>query len=238
MLNALEGKDSFYSKEPAETQLPVAPHLFWYCSDCHEVFRPLPMEEPQEEGVPDERLEFLQSHRFHRLGILRRVAGKVLSNRPFWDPMRVTYEEVSSGRQTFVLKSWREDITLPRQYVLLQGCLKVEENSLSLDEELLRESLGACLVLEPEALERLLRVMRETVAAFSPEELLGAYGSGEETDLSFAYLSDRQWDLLLRRCSRVVDPSQRGLLEAAFRSWRYEEELMVAVRQKLHLCSS
>ena len=130
-----------------EPPLPIASRLFWYCIDCREVFRPTPFDDAPQYAVqagdelsevddspvepPDnERERFLHRHHTHRLGLLKRVRDKILSNRPVWDPMRTVYEEVSDGQETFVLKSWREDISAPRCYLLLRGSLAVVRQQL------------------------------------------------------------------------------------------------------------
>jgi hypothetical protein len=125
-----------------EPSLPVSSHLFWYCTECREVFRPTPFADAPHyplqanaelspvdntlgEEPGNEREQFLDRHHGHRLGVLKKIGDKILSDRPVWDPLRTVYEEVTNGQENFVLNSWRRDISAPRCYALLNGSLVV-----------------------------------------------------------------------------------------------------------------
>src|SRR2546428_12628474 len=78
------------------------------------------------EEEPDQECTiFLQRHSGHSLRALKKKRDKFSADRPVWDPCRVGYEEVTDGRETFLLKSWRADITTRRHYALLRGSLYI-----------------------------------------------------------------------------------------------------------------
>jgi hypothetical protein len=243
----------FTARPARELPLPISSHLFWYCTDCREVFRATPFDDAPQYAVQgcdelgqvddtlveepcNERERFLQRHHGHRLGILKRVKDKILPDRPVWDPMRTVYEEVTDGQKTFLLKSWREDVFLPRCYLLLNGSLVVEEVSATLEEELLRGALYRGYSFPAATIDHLIVVIQKTVAALPPEELTPAYDSGTDPNLVFAYLSGHHLDLLLRRCLQVVGKEDSASLRRFFLTRHYSEELTVAVRQQLHPC--
>jgi hypothetical protein len=236
-----------------ELPLPISSHLFWYCTDCREVFRVAPFDDAPQDTVQageelnrvdstlgeepgNERERFLHCHRGHRLGILKKVKDKILSDRPVWDPMRTVYEEVSDGQEIFLLKSWREDISGPRCYLLLEGSLVVEEVSVSLEEELVRRALRCSFAFPAATLDHLMAIIQKTVAALSPEDLIPAYSLGTDPNVDFAYLSDRHLDLLLRNCLPLVDEEGNASLRRFFLTRHYNEELTLTVRQQLRLC--
>lgn len=228
----------------------LSSHLFWYCTDCREVFRATPFDEAPQYAVQacdelsrvdgtlveepcNERERFLHRHHGHRLGLLKRVRDRILSDRPAWDPMRTVYEEVTNGQETFLLKSWREDVSAPRCYLLLNGSLVVEGVSITLEEGLLRSALRQSCSFPAETLDRLVAVIQKTVAALSPDDLIPAHCSETDPELSFAYLPDHHLTLLLRRCCQVVSEAEVARLRCFFLARRYCEELTVAVRQRL-----
>ena len=217
-------------------------HLLWHCADCREVFRATPFDDAPQytvqdgtvvEEACDEREGFLLRHHHHRLGFLKRIRDKILSDRPAWDPMRTVYEEVTDGQETFLLKSWREDISAPRRHLLLSGSLVVEGISISLEEEPLRSALRRSCPFPAAILDRLTAVIQKTVVALPPEDLIPAYGSGTDPNLFFAYLSGHHLDLLLHRCLQAVGKEDLAHLRRFFLARHYSEELTVAVRQKL-----
>jgi len=225
-----------------EPPLPVFPHLFWYCTNCCEVFRATPFDSiPQYtlhqgtvvEEPCNEREGFLRRHHGHQLGLLKRIRGKLLSDRPLWDPMRTVYEEVTNSQQSFLLKSWREDISAPRRYLLLSGSLVVEGVSISVEEELLRSVLRQSCSFAATTLDRLMGVIQKTVGALSPDELTPAHSSETDPNLCFAYLSDQHLSLLVCRCGQVVSESEIGRLRCFFLLRQHSEELTISVHHQL-----
>jgi hypothetical protein len=141
-----------------------------------------------EEEPDQERTLFLQSHSGHALTALKKKRDKFFADRPVWDPFRVAYEEVTDGRETFLLKSWRAALTAPRQYALLRGRLDVA-TTVALPEEPLHSSLASCFPAFAPLLPGLLKALQRTVSALPANELIPAYCSAEDPQLSFAYLA-------------------------------------------------
>src|SRR4029077_9686605 len=125
------------------------PAIFWYCRVCLAVrltdlyeaslLALLRSAEDEEDLTLDDK-GFARQHQHHPLGMLKRKRARVWADRPLWDPYRITYEEVTNGRETFLLKSWRPALSEPRLYALLRGSLDITA-TVTLPEEPLRESL-------------------------------------------------------------------------------------------------
>ncbi len=124
---------------------PGQPAVLLYCRPCLEVqlmsTAPLYRKRGDDfEEEPDQgRNIFLQRHSGHSLTTLKKKKDKFSADRPVWDPFRTAYEEVTDGRETFLLKSWRADISAPRQYALLRGSLDIA-TTVTLPAEPLRSS--------------------------------------------------------------------------------------------------
>src|SRR5689334_1375455 len=105
---------------------PFHPGL-WCCRDCFAVQLLSDMSSPvykydfdeDEEEFKDEEIAFRRKHNRHRLLPLKKKKDRCCIDRPVWDPLRTAYEEVTDGRETFLLKSWRTDLNMPRSYALL-----------------------------------------------------------------------------------------------------------------------
>jgi hypothetical protein len=183
-----------------------------------------------EEEPAQDRTAFLQRHWGHSLAPLKRKKDRFYTDRPVWDPFRSAYEEVTDGQETFLLKSWRTDIAAPRQYALLRGSLAMTTTVL-LRAELLRAALADSFPVSAAQLDRLVKTLQRTVATLSPAELISAYCSADDPQLSFAYLSEYHLGLLVRCCGEAGLAADKGQLWNFFVKNQQEEELTVELRQ-------
>jgi len=210
-----------------------------YCQTCLEVRLLSPYDaapsyrvhgDALEEEPDQEREVFLRRHQDHSLAILKRRKNRISADRPAWDPFRTAYEEVTNGRETFLLKSWRTDLSAPRQYTLLRGALDVTA-AVILPEEPLRDTLARSFAVSPTQLAALMKALQRTVTMLPPEELIPAYCSADDPRLSFAYLAESHLRMLVHCCNKVGLAEDEASLRDFFFSKRQEEELMVEMWQ-------
>jgi hypothetical protein len=219
------------------------PAIFWYCRSCLEVrltdlytaslLAPLSDMDCEEDPALDCEA-FARRHQKHSLGTLKRKKGRFCADRPLWDPFRIAYEEVTDGRETFLLKSWRTAISDPRLYTLLRGSLDITA-TVTLPEEPLRESLFEYFPTLAFLVPRLVKIMQRTVATFPPEELLPAYGSADDPQVSFASLTERHLRVLCRCCGEASGTGEKDRWWSFLATRQREEELTVEIRQHCHL---
>jgi hypothetical protein len=169
----------------------------WLCRSCFEVqllsaMESAPRSWEQDSDVQrdadDERTAFLHRHFGHPLTPLKKKKDRYFSDRPVWDPLRIAYEEVTDGRETYILKSWRTDLNEPRRYALLRGTLEVSI-TVQLPEEPLREELSRTFSCSPQQAEMIVDRLQRVVASLPPEELLPAYCAADDPHLLFSHLN-------------------------------------------------
>jgi len=224
---------------------PGQPAVLLYCRPCLDVqmlnpyaavlYRPQGddyVEEPDQE-----RHNFLQRHSGHYLTTLKKKQDKFSANRPVWDPFRVAYEEVTDGRESFLLKSWRADLAAPRQYTLLRGHMDVA-TTVTLPEEPLRNSLAGCFASYTPLLPSLMKALQRVVSRLPADGLIPAYCSAEDPHLSFAYLAEHQLRMLVRCCCEAGLTLEKDRLWNFFATRQQEEELTVEVRRDCRPCFS
>jgi hypothetical protein len=226
--------------------LPGQQSVLLYCRPCFEVRLMSPSDtapiyrkrgDDFEEEPDQERTMFLQQHSGHPLTILKKKRDKFSADRPVWDPFRVAYEEVTDGQETFLVKSWRADITAPRQYVLLRGYLDIA-TTVFLPEEPLRSSLAGCFPSSTPLLPGVLKALQRTVSTLPANELVPAYCSADDPQLSFAYLAEHHLRMLVHCCSKAGLTLEKDRLWHFFTTRQQEEELTVEMRQYCHPCFS
>lgn len=223
--------------------LPAQPAVLWYCRSCLAVrltdlydaplLSLLRSAEDEEDPKLDDKA-FARQHQHHPLGTLKRKRARVWADRPLWDPYCIAYEEVTNGRETFLLKSWRPALNEPQLYTLLRGSLDITA-TVTLPEEPLRESLFKYCPTLVFLVPRLVKIMQRTVATFPPEELLPAYDSADDPQLSFASLTERQLWVLWRCCCEASGTGEKDRWWSFLATRQHEEELTVEIRQHCHL---
>ena len=228
--------------DTACVSLPVLPSqqsMLVYCKKCLDVRHMTPYDmapqyrirgEELEEEPDQDRIVFLQQHLSHSLATLKKKKDRCWSDRPLWDPFRTAYEEVTDGQETFLLKSWRTDISAPRQYALLRGTLDIQTD-ITLPEEPLQSALMRDFSCPPTQIADLTKFLQRTVAVFPPEELIPAYCSANDPQLSFAYLAEHHLRMLVRRCDETGDSFEKERLWDFFVRNQEEDELTIEMRQ-------
>lgn len=93
----------------------------------------------------DDRQAFLRAHEDHSIGVLTRSSDAESRSHPRWDPMVRIAFEASDGESSWIVIGEREDLAGPRRYLVRPGRLVVAEESVSLDEDLLREMIDDAL---------------------------------------------------------------------------------------------
>lgn len=122
-----------------------------FCRECgvaHKVSDPdrAPFygDDGESHAMDDERT-FLRAHGSHAIGMLTRSGDAEVRSGPRWDPMVRTTFEATDGAATWIVVAEREDVSTPRRYWVRPGHLELAEESVSLDESLLREVVDDAL---------------------------------------------------------------------------------------------
>lgn len=221
----------------AAAALPVAG--LWFCRSCFEVqlLSASKNESPawelnadsQEEDTDDERTAFLRGHFGHLLTSLKKKRDRYFSDRPVWDPLRIAYEEVTDGRETYILKSWRTDLDEPRQYALLRGKLEVS-TTVHLPEEPFREELSRAFSCSAQQVAMIVDQLQRVIASLPPEELLPAYCAADDPHLLFSYLPERHLQKCIEVCQTKSVIFDKARLRDFFRQHQQSDVLTLEVR--------
>ncbi|MBI3798476.1 MAG: hypothetical protein HY268_16125 [Deltaproteobacteria bacterium] len=224
---------------------PGQPAVLLYCRPCLDVqlLNPYTAVRYRQQGddyaeePAQEHNNFLQRHSGHHLTTLKKKRDKFSADRPVWDPFRIAYEEVTDGRESFLLKSWRADLATPRQYALLRGRLDMA-TTVTLPEEPLRDSLAGCFTSATLLLPGVMKALQRTVSRLPPDGLIPAYCSAEDPHLSFAYLAEHHLRMLVRCCCEAGLTLEKDRLWNFFATRQQEEELTVEIRRHCRPCFS
>ena len=192
----------------------------------------------ERQGDPEEEESvFLRRHFGHSLELLKKKKDRYFADRPAWDPLRIAYEEVTDGRETYILKSWRTDLNEPRQYALLRGTLEIS-TTVQLPAEPLRSELSRALPCDPQHAEMIVQRLQRVVATFPPAELLPIYWSAEDPQVLFSCLSEHQLRQCVEACQTESLEFDSNELRDFFVKHQQEETLTLEIHHFYRPCFS
>lgn len=187
-----------------------------------------------EEELDNERELFLRRHDGHSLVQLKKNKDRYFADRPAWDPLRMAYEEMTDGREVFLLKSWRTDLNEPRQYTVIQGSLDIA-TTIQLADEPLREELTREFSSTPPVVEAVVTTLQRLVTGLPPDELVPAYCSAEDPQVSFFYPNLQHIKLFIESCRKGGSTFDKEKLRNFFVQRQQDDALMLELRQHCKL---
>jgi hypothetical protein len=125
-----------------------------HCINCHEIYLRTPFDQtPEYEWEPSNSLresqgiekddfqDFLRNHRGHQLEDLEIIEDSFVSEKPYSEPVKVSYFKATNGRENFVVKRFRERIDQPLKYQLIRGDYSLKCIDLQIQSETIRKQL-------------------------------------------------------------------------------------------------
>jgi hypothetical protein len=125
-----------------------------HCINCHEIYLRTPFDQtPEYEWEPlnslresqeiekDDFQDFLRNHRGHQLEDLKIIEDSFVSEKPYSEPVKVSYFKATNGRENFVVKRFRERIDQPLKYQLIRGDYSLKCIDLQIQSETIRKQL-------------------------------------------------------------------------------------------------
>ncbi len=125
-----------------------------HCINCHEIYLRTPFDQTPEYGwepltslretqgvEKDDFQDFLRNHRGHQLEDLKIIEDSLVSEKPYSEPVRISYFKATNGREHFVVKRFRERIDQPLKYQLIRGDYSLKCIDLQIQSEAIRKQL-------------------------------------------------------------------------------------------------
>lgn len=190
----------------------------------------------------DGEKEFLEIHRGHVLEELFVDPEAMVSDRPAFEPCRITYMEAGNGKERFLIKRVKEGYDRPAFYELIPGQIRVADISLEIQEQELRreiEWLNGSFPLSPEKVGKFIEAFREEVRGISPErwrEEMEMTLPGENSLLPDGGIRASLWENALHRCEKDFQDSELELIERLIRDHRKLKNILdLRIQNKISL---
>lgn len=90
----------------------------------------------------DDFQDFLIYHHDHKLEELKIIEDSFISEKDYFEPVKVSYIKATNGKEKFVIKKFREKIDEPLKYELIHGDYYLKCISIEIQEEEIKKELN------------------------------------------------------------------------------------------------
>jgi len=152
--------------------------------------------------------EFFRCHAAHPVEELRVNTDTLISDKPSYESVKISYFEASNGQQSFLIRRTKPALDQPAIYQLIPGKLLVSNVSFDIQEEALRKQMAArngSAPLTEEKIQKFIRAFQDEVETIGPEKLAEEVEVAEEGEtplLSYGIFKEARWENVLRRCAK------------------------------------
>ena len=212
-----------------------------HCIDCNKVIHMMKWdlcthsvwddgELKEQEG--NDRKAFEQRHKNHRTEELTPVTPAI-SDKPYAEPLKVSYFEASNGTQRFVIKRWRNTIDDPCEYEVIDGRLEITQGKVRVQTEAIKKQLrtehdGA---IPENKLNYFIKAIQDEVKDLDPDTL-EVSAEGETPLISFFQLDSQSVKRIFTRCWDTFNWHELKLLRDFVIEHNEYDDVMTIVAQK------
>ncbi len=145
------------------------------------------------EHPKDDRKSFITGHRGHDIEELRVNKATYVSDRPYSEPLKTGYFEATNGRETFVIKKYRDTIESPITYELINGHIEIVSVELKIQNEEIRRQIRTEISppISEDKITRLMWVMQRVVSQLNANILLHDSLESDNPLISYCKLDNR-----------------------------------------------
>jgi hypothetical protein len=151
---------------------------------------------------------FFLSHGDHPTEEIFVALESIISDKPSYEPNKVSYFEAGNGRERFLLKRTKESLGHPAFYEIIPGIIRISNVSFKIQENDLRKQLlkkNGSLALKKETAQTFIEAYQEELERIPPERLsekIEIAEEGENPLLIYASLKPDHWQKVLQRCQK------------------------------------
>jgi hypothetical protein len=195
------------------------PHYAWHEGEIKE-----------QEG--NDRQAFLQRHKGHQIEELIPLSGPI-SDKPYTEPLKIAYFEVTNGKRRSVIKRWRSTIDDPLTYEIIEGSLDLRRAKVCAQTEAIKKQMKADndSFVSEEKLNCFINAIITEVDNLDPDAL-EVSAEGETPLISYYRLGNDCVKRILARCQDTFDRHELKLLKNFMIEHNEYDDVMTVVAEK------
>jgi hypothetical protein len=186
--------------------------------------------------------EFFHRHGEHPLEELLVDPDTYVSDKPSYEPNKVSYFEASNGQQRFLIRRTKEGFDRPASYQLIPGKLKVSNVSLEIQEKALRKRMSALNGFAPltqEKIQKFIQAFQKEVESIAPEkfgEEAEAIQEGETPLLAYGSFTKAHWENVLKRCQKDFQKAEIAQINKFITEYRQPPDVLsLLIKRKVSI---
>lgn len=222
-----------------------------HCLNCDEIFVKTPYDQsPEYEYVPthpsgpvrsigkDDFEDFLVKHRGHQLEYLEIIEDSFISEKAYSEPVKIAYFKATNGKESFVIKKFRERIDEPLKYELIPGdyslkCLGVETQSEEITKQLRMEFKKP--LLSPTQISAFSKLYRRIAGAVDTKNLERVSEESSNALEIYYKMDDVSLFYLLRNCRNLFKGKEYSIIEEFINRHKDDGVLLLKAKYKIQI---
>lgn len=221
------------------------------CINCDEVFirtafdrypeyqyDPNHPSEPVQTIERDDFQDFLISHRGHRLEYLDIIEDSFVSEKPYFEPVKISYLRATNKKEKFVIKKFREKIGEPIKYQLIPGDYSLECLGVEIQSEEITKQLKAEFKKHPLSqtqISAFLKLYRHIVEIIDIKDLERVPEESSHPLETYYKMDDISLFYLLRNCRNIFKGKQYSDIEEFISHHKDDGVLLLKARYKIQI---
>jgi hypothetical protein len=156
----------------------------------------------------DGKKDFFRHHGDHATEEIFVAPESIISDKPSYEPNKVSYFEASNGREIFLIRRTKKSLAQPACYEVVPGTLRVSNVSFQIQANDLRKQLikqNGSFALRKEMAQKFIQAFQKELESIPPEKLseeIEITEEGETPLLVYASLKEGYWQKVLQRCQK------------------------------------
>ncbi|OGP53019.1 MAG: hypothetical protein A2Y65_08905 [Deltaproteobacteria bacterium RBG_13_52_11] len=201
------------------TEWDYSPHYAWYEGEI-------------KEQDSNDRQDFLQRHESHKTEELIPLTPPI-SDKPYAEPLKISYFEATNGKRRFLIKRWRSKIDDPYTYESIDGCIALTNGKVRAQTEAIKKQMKAenNSAISEEKLNCFVKAIQKEVENLDPDTL-AVSAEGETPLISYYQLGSDCVDRILTRCQDSFDRHELKLLRDFVIEHNEYDDVMTLVAKK------
>jgi len=177
---------------------------------------PLPLKDVQIYEKNDFQ-DFLIHHHGHQLEELRIIEDSFVSEKEYFEPVKVSYFKATNGKEKFVIKKYRKRADEPLKYELIHGDYFLKFVSLEIQEDGIRKELKKLFkspTLSPNKIEKFIKLYRNIASQVDLKNLEVVNEGSTHPLVAFYKIDDINLAYLLRNCRNIFNKQEYSQIES------------------------
>ncbi len=199
------------------------------CINCDAVFLRTPYDQEPEYAAPpplsfysdhfndrDDFKDFIKNHDGHRMEHLTILEDSLVSDRAYIEPVKVSYFRATNGRENFVIRKSRKEISDPLKYELISGDYSLRRTALDVQARDIEKQLARDFKEAPLTKKKVDSFIRLYSRIIKTVDLSGLERASEDSSHPlevFYRMDDMTLMYLLRNCHRLLKGKEYSDIE-------------------------